>query len=91
MKTKEEIIQDYWAAELRANQDKRIAREQEKAHEEALKEPTRYVGIFDADGVMHVVPARPVSKSRRIVVEVVSFVVAFFLTFCAASYVTLYL
>lgn len=91
MKTREEIIQDYWVAELQANQDKRIAEQQAMAREEALKEPTRYVGIFDADGVMRVVPARPVSKSKRIVIEVVSFVVAFFVTFCAASYVTLYL
>lgn len=91
MKSKEEVIQDYWAAELRANQDKRAMRQQHKKKMQNIKHPTKYLGIFDEDGVMQIVPARPVTQSARLIIEVVCLIVFIVVTFSAASYITLYL
>lgn len=81
MLSKEEVVLNYWLNEQRANEAKRERRKAELAHREELSKPEYTIGIINEQGQLEIVQAKPVSKEVKLLPEVISFVVFFFVTY----------
>lgn len=70
MKSKEEVIYDYWMAEYHHNNRKRMERQIEKLEREKMSRPERTIGIVNEDGQLEVVVAKPISDNIKRLPEI---------------------
>lgn len=81
MLSKEELAMSYWQNQQRAN---RIEREQKKAasdYQQELSKPEYTIGLINSEGQLEIIQAKPVSKTVKLLPEVLGFVVSFLITF----------
>jgi hypothetical protein len=81
MKSKEQVIHDYWMEEYHHNMRKRDQRNQLKEEQEELAKPQYTIGIVNERGQLEIVQAKPVAPTLRLLPEVFSFVLFFLITF----------
>lgn len=81
MRSKEEIVHEYWMAEYRENQRKRMERQIKSLEKEELAKPEYQVMLQDNNGVWQHHQAKPISKGFRWKVELAWFLVVFALLF----------
>lgn len=81
MKSKEQVIHDYWMEEYHHNMRQRDQRNQLKAEREELAKPEYTIGIINERGQLEVVQAKPPAPIVRLLPEVFSFVLFFLITF----------
>lgn len=81
MRSKEEIVYEYWMAEYRENQRKRMERQIQTLEKKELAKPEYQVMLQNEDGVWEYHQAKPVSKEFRWKVELIWFILVFVLLF----------
>lgn len=78
MKTKEQIVHDYWMAEYRENQRKRMERQIASLGKKELEKPQYQIILQDENGVWEYHQAKPVDTQKlRFRVEFIWFWIAF--------------
>jgi len=81
MLSKEDLALNYWQNEMLKNKAKRAKRKADLARREELSKPEYTIGIINDEGQLEIIQAKPVSNSVKLLPEVISFVVFFFITF----------
>ena len=81
MRSKEQMVHDYWMAEYHHNQRKREQRNQKKAERQELAKPEYTIGIVNEQGQLEIVQAQRPAPAWRLLPEVLSFVLFFLITF----------
>ena len=81
MKTKEQVIYEYWLEQRGLRENKREKTKAEKLEREELAKPEYTIGIVNDDGQLEMTQAEPVSKTVKLLPEVFSFLLFFFVTF----------
>lgn len=86
MRSKEEVIYDYWMAEYRHNQRKRMERQIANLEKKELAKPQYQIMLQNEDGVWEYHQAEPVDvKKLRFRVEFIWFWITFVWVFVLAE------
>lgn len=81
MKSKEQVIHDYWMEEYHHNMRKRDRRKQINQEREELAKPEYTIGIVNEQGQLEIIQAKRPAPTIRLLPEVFSFVLFFLITF----------
>ena len=81
MSNKEQIIYDFWCAEMRENTRKREQLRQKRAERKKLSKPEYTLGIINKQGQYELVQAKPVGETMKRLPEVVAVMVFLFWLF----------
>ena len=77
MKNKEQIVYDFWCAEMRENKRRREQLRQKRIERRELQKPEYTLGIINEDGQYELVQAKPLSETTKRLPEVIAVVVFF--------------
>lgn len=71
LKTKEELVLNYWLNEMRARQAERMRKQIEKLETDKMHDPMRTLGIVNEDGQLEVIVAKEVPEEVKLLPDVI--------------------
>jgi len=85
LKSKEELVLNYWLNEQRKKEAARLRREAKKQEREELTKPEYTIGIINSEGQLEVVQAKPLGETVRGLPEVLLIVLISIMAFAWAE------
>jgi hypothetical protein len=77
LKTKEELLYEYWIGKKLQNDRKRMQRQIAKLEADKMHRPERTIGIVNEDGQLEVVIAKELSQEVKLLPEVAVIIIGF--------------
>lgn len=85
LKSREELVLNYWLNEQRKKESARVRREDEKQKREELAKPEYTIGIINSEGQLEVVQAKPLGETVKRLPEVLLIVLISIMAFAWAE------
>ena len=85
LKSKDELVLNYWLNEQRKKESARMLREARKREREELSRPEYTIGIVNSEGQLEIVQAKPLSDTLKRLPEVLLIVLISFMAFALAE------
>ena len=85
LKSREELVLNYWLNEQRKKESARMRREAKKREREELARPEYTIGIVNSEGQLEIVQAKPLSDTLKRLPEVLLIVLISFMAFALAE------